>query len=192
MRKFTMFFMSSLICMCGCFTACSGNSDDNGEEPDNGEVTGPITLTVDKAKIEANGTDMATFTVTDAKGKVLTTSEYMKNVYFEDVTTGDYLERRTNTFVSVENGTHKFKAYYLDWESDEVSVTAQNRKNYELFYRKVGVFKMTGTWCTYCPAMTSALKKVEELMPGRMVKMAFHSSSSSATIPSICHRQAPS
>jgi hypothetical protein len=41
--------------------------------------------------------------------------------------------------VSVENGTHKFKAYYLDWESDEVSVTAQNRKNYELFYRKVGV-----------------------------------------------------
>ena len=77
-----MFFMSSLICMCGCFTACSGNSDDNGEEPDNGEVTGPITLTVDKAKIEANGTDMATFTVTDAKGKVLTTSEYMKNVYY--------------------------------------------------------------------------------------------------------------
>ena len=45
---------------------------------------------------------------------------------------------------AVENGTHKFKAYYLDWESDEVSVTAQNRKNYELFYRKVGVFKMTG------------------------------------------------
>ena len=116
-------------------------------------------------------------------GKVLTTSEYMKNVYFEDVTTGDYLERRTNTFSAVENGTHKFKAYYLDWESDEVSVTAQNRKNYELFYRKVGVFKMTGTWCTYCPAMTSALKKVEELMPGRMVKMAFHSSSSSATDP---------
>ena len=38
MRKFTMFFMSSLICMCGCFTACSGNSDDNGEELDNGEV----------------------------------------------------------------------------------------------------------------------------------------------------------
>ena len=183
MRKFTMFFMSSLICLCGCFTACSGNSDDNGEEPDNGEVTGPITLTVDKAKIEANGTDMATFTVTDANGKVLTTSEYMKNVYFEDVTTGDYLERRTNTFSAVENGTHKFKAYYLDWESDEVSVTAQNRKNYELFYRKVGVFKMTGTWCTYCPAMTSALKKVEELMPGRMVKMAFHSSSSSATDP---------
>ena len=53
MRKFTMFFMSSLICLCGCFTACSGNSDDNGKEPDNGEVTGPITLTVDKAKIEA-------------------------------------------------------------------------------------------------------------------------------------------
>ena len=75
--------------------------------------------------------------------------------------------------MSVENGTHKFKAYYLDWESDEVSVTAQNRKNYELFYRKVGVFKMTGTWCTYCPAMTSALKKVEELMPGRMVIMDF-------------------
>ena len=182
MRKFTMFFMSSLICLCGCFMACSGNSDDN-EVPDNGEVTGPITLTVDKAKIEANGTDMATFMVTDANGKVLTTSEYIKNVYFEDLTTGDYLERRTCTFSAVENGTHKFKAYYLDWESDEVSVTVQNRKNYELFYRKVGVFKMTGTWCTYCPAMTSSLKKVEEKIPGRMVKMAFHSSSSSDTDP---------
>lgn len=42
---------------------------------------------------------------------------------------------------------------------------------------------MTGTWCTYCPAMTSALKKVEEIMPDRMVKMAFHASSSSATDP---------
>lgn len=183
MRKFAMFFMPGLMCLCGCFVSCSGNSDENGKEPDNGEVTGPITLTVDKAKIEANGTDMATFTVIDANGKVLTTPEYMKNVYFEDLNTGDYLERRTNTFSAVENGAHRFKAYYLDWESEEVAVTVQNRKNYELFYRKVAVFKMTGTWCTYCPAMTSALKKVEDVMPNRMVKMAFHSSSSSATDP---------
>ena len=182
MRKFAMLFMPGLMCLCGCLVSCSGNSDET-EVPDSGEVTGPITLTVDKAKIEANGTDMATFTVTDANGKVLTTSEYIKNVYFEDVNTGDYLDRRTNTFSAVENGSHRFKAYYLDWESEEVSVTVQNRKNYELFYRKVGVFKMTGTWCTYCPAMTSALKKVEEIMPDRMVKMAFHASSSSATDP---------
>lgn len=182
MRKFAMFFMSGMICLCGCFTSCSGNSDEN-EVPDNGEVTGPITLTVDKTKIEADGNDVATFTVTDANGKVLTTAEYIKNVYIENTTTGDYLERRTNTFTSVENGTHQFKAYYLDWESDQVSVTAQNRKNYEVFYRKIGVFKMTGTWCTFCPAMTSSLKKVDEMMPNRMVKMAFHSSSSSATDP---------
>lgn len=185
MRKFPMFFVFSLLCLCGCFMACSGSSDENDEpgNTDNGEVKGPITLSVDKTKIEANGTDMATFTVTDANGKKLTTSEYMKNVYFEDVSTGDYLERRTNTFTAVENGIHRFKAYYLDWESEEVTVTAQNRKDYEVFYRKIAVFKMTGTWCTYCPAMTASLKKVEEAMPGRMVKMAFHSSSSSATDP---------
>lgn len=185
MKKFPMFLVFGLLCLCGCFMACSGSSDENDDpgKTDDGEVKGPITLTVDKTKIEANGADVATFTVTDANGKVLTTSEYMKNVYFEDVTTGDYLERKTNTFTAVENGSHRFKAYYLDWESEEVSVTAQNRKNYELFYRKIAVFKMTGTWCTYCPAMTSALKKVEETMPGRMVKMAFHSSSSTATDP---------
>lgn len=182
MRKFAMFFMSGIICLCGCFTSCSGSSDEN-EVPDNKEVTGPITLTVDKTKIEADGNDVATFTVTDANGNVLTTAEYIKNVYIENTTTGDYLERRTNTFTSVENGTHQFKAYYLDWESDQVSVTVQNRKNYEVFYRKIGVFKMTGTWCTFCPAMTSSLKKVDEMMPNRMIKMAFHSSSSSATDP---------
>ena len=44
MRKFTMFFMSSLICLCGCFTACSGNSDDNGEDDDYADiVTFPVT-----------------------------------------------------------------------------------------------------------------------------------------------------
>lgn len=184
MKKFPMFFVFCLSCLCGCFMACSGSSDDeDGPGKIGDEVEGPITLTVDKNKIEANGSDVATFTVTDANGKVLTTPGYMKNVYFEDVTTGDYLERKTNTFTAVENGSHRFKAYYLDWESEEVSVTAQNRKNYELFYRKIAVFKMTGTWCTYCPAMTSSLKKVEESMPGRMVKMAFHSSSSTSTDP---------
>lgn len=184
MKKNPMFFVLSLSFLCGCFMACSGSSDGEDEPGKTGdEVEGPITLTVDRAKIEANGSDVATFTVKDINGKVLTTSEYMKNVYFEDVTTGDYLERKTNTFTAVENGSHRFKAYYLDWESEEVSVAAQNRKKYELFYRKIAVFKMTGTWCTYCPAMTSSLKKVEEAMPGRMIKMAFHSSSSTATDP---------
>lgn len=185
MRKFPMFFVFSLLCLCGCFMACSGSSDEGDEpgNPDNGEVKGPITLSVDKTKIEADGTDMATFTVTDANGKKLTVPEYMKNVYFEDVSTGDYLERKTNTFTAIENGVHRFKAHYLDWESEEVTVTAQNRKNYEMFYRKIAVFKMTGTWCTYCPAMTASLKKVEEVIPGRMIKMAFHASSSNATDP---------
>ena len=185
MKKIPMFFVFCLLCLCGCFMACSGSSDE-GDEPgntDNGEVKGPITLIVDKSKIEADGMDKATFTVTDANGKKLTVSEYIKNVYFEDVSTGEYLERKSNTFTAVEDGVHRFKAYYLDWESDEVTVTAQNRKDYEMFYRKIAVFKMTGTWCTYCPAMTASLKKVEETVPGRMVKMAFHSSSSSAADP---------
>lgn len=185
MKKNPMFLIFSLLCLVGCLMACSGSSDeeDGQGNTDSGEVEGPITLTVDKAKIEANGTDVATFTVTDKNGKVLTTSEYIKNVYIENVTTGDYLERRSNTFKAIENATYSFKAYYLDWESESIELVVQNRKNYEAFYRKVGVFKMTGTWCTYCPAMTTALKKVEETMPGRMVKMAFHSSTSEATDP---------
>ena len=185
MKKNPMFLIFSLLYLAGCLMACSGSSDeeDGRGNTDNDEVEGPITLTVDKTKIEANGTDMATFTVTDKNGKVLTTPEYIKNVYIENVTTGDYLERRSNTFKAIENATYSFKAYYLDWETEPIDLTVQNRKNYEAFYRKVGVFKITGTWCTYCPAMTIALKKVEETMPERMVKMAFHASSSDATDP---------
>lgn len=178
-----MFLCSGLLCLSGCFTACSGNSDDSDPSDNNNTVEGPLTLSVNKTEIEANGEDVITFTVKDANGKVLTTPELIKNVYIEDKTTGDYLERRTNVFSAIENGTHVFKAYYEELESQELTITAKNREKYEVFYHKIAVFKMTGTWCVACPAMTSGLHKVEEAMPGRMVKMAFHASSSSEADP---------
>ncbi len=180
MKKNLMFYVCSLA-FAGSLASCSGSSDEVDIPT---EVTGPITLTADKSVIEANGEDMVTFIVKDANGIDLTANEeYKKEIYFQDVTTDTYLERKTNTFKAVVNGTHSFKAYYKDWVSEPLEIKVQNRKNYEVFYRKIAVFKMTGTWCVNCPRMTAGLHAVEEEMPGRMVRMGFHASSSAAADP---------
>lgn len=184
MKKLSMFITACMMCVsAGFFAACSGSSDEN-EPVIDGEVVGPITLTVDKSTIEASGTDYATLIVKDANGQVLTASkEHLKHLYFENVTTGEYLESQTNVFYCIDDGDYSIKAYYNDEVSDAVSIKVQNRKKYETFYRKIAVFKMTGTWCVNCPGMTDALTKVDKKMPGRMVKLAFHASSSSGTDP---------
>lgn len=185
MKKFLMFFTACTLCAsAGFFAACSGSSDEN-EPTIDGEVVGPITLTVDKSTIEASGEDFATLIVKDANGQILTNSkEHLKHLYFENITTGEYLESQTNVFYSIEDGSYKIKAYYNDMETEEaVTVKVQNRKKYEVFYRKIAVFKMTGTWCVNCPAMTEALKKVNQKVPDRMVELAFHASSSEVADP---------
>ena len=185
MKKFSMFFTACALCVsAGFFAACSGSSDEN-EPTIDGEVVGPITLTVDKSTIEASGEDFATLIVKDANGQILTNSkEHLKHLYFENVTTGEYLESQTNVFFSIEDGNYEIKAYYNDMETEKtVTVKVQNRKKYETFYRKIAVFKMTGSWCVNCPSMTEALRKVNQKVPNRMVELAFHASSSEVTDP---------
>ena len=64
----------------GLFAACTG-----GHEPEviDTPAVAPFTLSVDKVKIESNGKDAATFTITDANGQVLTDLAHIRKERFE-------------------------------------------------------------------------------------------------------------
>lgn len=141
----------------------------------NGEISEPYTLSVDKASIEANGTDAATFTITDANGIVLTEGDYLKNTSFHIVETNSYLDRKTNTFVSIDNGTYTVEGMYLGKPCEApVTVNVVNRSKYETFYKTVAIYRLTATWCQFCPIMTQSLLNVDDYTKSHMCVLAFH------------------
>lgn len=172
MKKNLFTYIVSLILL-ALVPACSGT--ESGEEVPAGELV----LQASKDVIEADGKDEVEFAVY-ANGVDVTA-----NAYVMDVLTGLDLEKNSKgrfVYTAIANGEFEFQADY-NGKSVTTKVTAQNRKNYEEFYRRVAVFKVTGTWCSNCPSMTTALANVEKKMPDRMVKMAFHYSSSLGTDP---------
>ena len=159
--------------------ACTG-----GVEPDvqQTEPVAPFTLSVDKAQIESNGKDAATFTITDANGQVLTDLSHIRNTSFYIVETGEW---RTdigsgdapNVFTSITDGTYTVKAMYEgEYCENEVKVESVNRKAYELFHKNVLIYRFTATWCQYCPSMTEALAKINDFSKDHSLVMEIHGS----------------
>lgn len=172
MKKNLFTYIVSLI-LIAIVPACSGT--ESGEEVPAGELV----LQASKDVIEADGKDEVEFTVY-SNGVDVTA-----NAYVMDVLTGLDLEKNAKgrfVFTAIANGEFEFQADYKG-KSVTTKVIAQNRKNYEEFFRRVAVFKVTGTWCVNCPSMTTALANVEKKMPDRIVKMAFHYSSELGTDP---------
>lgn len=150
-----------------------------------GDTTSGYTLMVDKQVIEASGTDVATFTVIDANGVDVTADPAMKNkIYFEDQY-GTIIKDGINTFAAYKNGTWTFVAKVKGVRShNTVTVTAQNRKEYEKFLHKICIYQCTGTWCGYCPEMTKALDKVREgVNKDNVIVLACHGSTQGAKDP---------
>lgn len=147
-----LFTAIALIAVVGCET-------DNG---DDGVKQSGYTISVDKDVIEADGVDSVAFTVTDKDGNDLTADpELYDKVYFVNEETESRLERKTRTFTSIHNGVYTFYATFRGVRTDNsVTVTVQNRSLYEKYKHKVCIYQCTGTWCGYCPQMTSALDKV--------------------------------
>lgn len=138
-----------------------------------------LLLQPNKEVIEADGKDEVEFSVY-ADGVDVTSSAYVM-----DVLTGLDLKKNAQgryVYTAISNGEFEFKADY-NGKSVTAKVKAQNRKNYEEFYKHVAVFKVTGTWCNNCPSMTTALENADKKMPERMVKVAFHYTSSLGTDP---------
>lgn len=144
-------------------------------DPQGGE-DGELTISVDKAVIEADGKDMATFTIIDPQGNVVTTGSNAGTVFFKNVADGTRLPRYSTGFTSIVDGEYEFVGIFNGVETaNSVKITVRNRAKYEVFHRNVAVFKLTGTWCSNCPRMTSALHSLGDDATDHSIILACHS-----------------
>lgn len=172
-------FFLSIIAVIGT-VSCSGNIDpEAGRENTDKDPVQPFTLSVDKTSIESNGTDAATFTIKDANGLVLTGKDYIKNTSFHIKETDQWQSGMTladpNVFTSISDGTYTVSAMYNGkYCANEISLTSANRRKYEMFHKNVAIYRLTGTWCQYCPTMTDALNKINKSSKDHSIILEFH------------------
>lgn len=134
-----------------------------------------MTITVDKAVIESDGKDIATFTITDKDGNILTQEANMSRVFFKNVADGTRLPQYSTGFSSIADGEFEFVGIVNGVETvNSVKITSQNRANYEVFHKNVAIFKLTGTWCQNCPRMTTALHSLTEDAASHSIVLACH------------------
>ena len=140
----------------------------------------PYTLSVDKATIESDGKDAAILTITDVKGLVLTEGEYLRNTSFyieelDEWRSGLGSVTAPNVFTSIADGTYTISAMYQgEYCRNKVTVTSGNRSGYEVFHKNVAIYRLTGTWCQYCPYMTEALRNVDDYTKDHSIVLEFH------------------
>ena len=140
----------------------------------------PYTLSVDKTSIESDGKDAAVLTITDVKGLVLTEGEYLRNTSFyieelDEWRSGLGSVTAPNVFTSIADGTYTISAMYQgEFCRNKVTVTSGNRSGYEVFHKNVAIYRLTGTWCQYCPYMTEALRNVDDYTKDHSIVLEFH------------------
>lgn len=153
------------------FTSCgdpAGTPTDTPEE-------GAMTISVDKTQIEADGKDIATFTITDHTGKIITTEANKGTIFFKNVKDETRLPRYSTGFTSIADGEFEFVGIFNGEETaNTVKIKAVNRSKYEMFHKNVAIFKLTGTWCVNCPRMTTALHSLGEDAMDHSIVLACH------------------
>lgn len=154
--------------MIPAFTSCG--------DPASVETDGLMTISVDKTEIESDGKDIATFTITDETGKIVTTEANKGTIFFKNVKDETRLPRYSTGFASIVDGEFEFVGIYNGKEtSNSVKIKSSNRSKYEKFHRNVAIFKLTGTWCQNCPRMTAALHSLGEDAAAHSIVLACHS-----------------
>lgn len=155
------------------FYSCSSGTGES--EPIPGKIES-IEIQLDKTVIEANDEDKATITIIANTGVDVTSSA---TIYVDGV----LLRPRVNEVTAFQDGQMQIIARYTGAKGDTVILTAQNRKNYEKYYRHVVMMENTGTWCSACPPFSKVLKEVIKQHPGRMNLIAMHGGNDPFTIP---------
>lgn len=166
-----------LLACAAMFSACSGNTDPDDITPLG--PTEPYTLSADKTSIESDGKDAVTFTITDANGLILTGEQYIAKTSFYVEETKEWYSglvlSNPNVFNSITDGTFTISAMFEgSYCENTVTVSSKNRKDYEVFHKNVAIYRLTGTWCGYCPSMTEALKNVNNFTKEHSVIFQFH------------------
>lgn len=158
--KFYRFLIAALATV--AFVACGPDTNDDDDDTPVPEGT-TFTIEVDKTTIEADGVDAATFIVRDAQGNdVLLDEATLGKTYFVNAENEKRLPRSSKSFSSIKNGTYTFYATVRGKKTENtVTITVQNRQNYEKYRHQVCVFQFTGTWCPNCPRMTEGLSKLK-------------------------------
>lgn len=157
--------------------SCHGNQGDGVKADGTME---PYTLTVDKQTIESDGKDVAVLTITDANGLILTEGTALRNTSFHIAETNEFRsgigsDGDPNLFTSIVDGTYTITAAYNGVECEApVTVTSQNRRKYERFHKNVAIYRLTGTWCQYCPYMTEALNNRDAYTKDHSIVLEFH------------------
>lgn len=151
--------------------ACSGTVDENAPE----EYMAPFTLSVDKTEVEASGLDTVTFYLKDAYDRdILLDKKAMQNVNIVSAD-GSSVKRMSNTATYSRNGQFVYTAMYKGVKSQNtVTVEAKNRAKYEVYARRVGLFKCTSVWCSACPALARSLHSLSDDAKEHSVVLSCH------------------
>lgn len=151
--------------------ACTGTVDENAPE----EYMSPFTLSVDKTEVEADGVDFVTFSLIDSYGRdILQDKKAMQNVNIVSAD-GTSVKRMSNTATYNRNGVFVYTATYRGTKSvNTVTVEAKNRAKYEVYVRRVGLFKCTSVWCSACPALARSLHSLSEDAKAHSVVLSCH------------------
>lgn len=171
--KRILFIAAALMAACSC--------EQTGTEP---EVEAGYYIYADKEIVEADGKDMAAFVVKDQDGNVISTENNMGVIWYENVATEVRLPRYSTGFTSIVDGDFEFAGIVNGTKTlNTVKVKVQNRAKYEVFHRNVAIFKLTGTWCTNCPSMTTVLNGLGEDAKAHSVILACHWNDGGYSIP---------
>lgn len=168
-------YLASFVFLC----SCSGAGTADPETPGNGSdaLKEGYYIYVDKSAIEADGIDMANFTVKDHEGNVVSTEDNIggRKIWYVNVADESRLDAYSTGFTSIVDGEYEFSALYNNVKTlNTVKVTVRNRAKYEVFHKNVAIFKITGTWCPNCPSMTTTLDALGEDADAHSIVLACH------------------
>lgn len=175
MKNLNLLMLSVAFVVASCRGTVDGTLNPDG-------TMEPYTLSVNKGTIESDGKDVAVLTITDANGLILTEGQSIRNASFyieelDEWRSGIGTDEDPTLFTSIIDGTYTISAMYngVDCEAP-VTVVAQNRKKYERFHKNVAIYRLTGTWCQYCPYMTDALNNRDAYTKDHSIVLEFHNS----------------
>ena len=93
-----------------------------------------------------------------------------------NITDGGYETLNQNLFTTLRPGKYEFIATYKEHTTTKpalVSAYAGEALSGD-YYRRNIIFKFTGTWCTYCPAMGEVINMLKKDNPDRYIEVAIH------------------